>query len=113
MPGLQGGTAPARAFSAYMAAAVTGRPIEKFDTEVTLPAWQLEPDDEAQLGGNPDEYYYADDQGNMVQPDRQEPAPSEGAEAKAPPPAASDDFLREATGARPGASATNKKPPSN
>ena len=56
VPGLQGGTAPARAFAAYMTAAVAGRPAEKFDTEVTLPAWQLEPDDEAQLSGNPDEY---------------------------------------------------------
>ncbi|MEY4054859.1 MAG: hypothetical protein RL519_194, partial [Pseudomonadota bacterium] len=59
VPGLQGGTAPARAFASYMTAAVASRPIEKFDTEVTLPAWQLEPDDEAQLSGNPDEYYYA------------------------------------------------------
>ncbi len=101
VPGLQGGTAPARAFAAYMTAAVAGRPAEKFDTEVTLPAWQLEPDDEAQLSGNPDEYYYADDQGNMVEPDRQEQVPASGAEQKAPPPAANDDFLREATGARP------------
>ena len=119
VPGLQGGTAPARAFAGYMTTAVASRPIEKFDTEVTLPAWQLEPDDEAQLGGNPDEYYYADDQGNMVEPDRQEPAPASGPEAKAPPPAANDDFLREAIGARPVANAkptanpTNRKPPSN
>ncbi|MEY4055890.1 MAG: hypothetical protein RL519_1225, partial [Pseudomonadota bacterium] len=34
-------------------------------------------------------------------------------EAKAPPPAANDDFLREATGARPGTAPANKKPPSN
>ncbi len=111
--GLQGGTAPARAFAQYMTVAVASRPIEKFDTEVTLPAWQLEPDDEAQLSGNPDDYYYADDQGNMVQPDRQEPAATDGAEPKAPPPAANEDFLREATGARPGASPANKKPPAN
>jgi len=113
VPGLQGGTAPARAFASYMTAAVASRPIEKFDTEVTLPAWQLEPDDEAQLSGNPDEYYYADDQGNMVEPDRQEPVPANGPEAKAPPPAANDDFLREATGARPGTAPANKKPPPN
>jgi penicillin-binding protein 1A len=70
VPGLQGGAAPARAFAAYMKVAVAGRPVEAFDTEVTLPAWQLEPDDEAQLGGNPDEYYYADEQGNLVSPER-------------------------------------------
>ena len=101
--GLQGGTAPARAFAAYMSVAVTGRPVEKFDTEVTVPAWQLEPDDEAQLGGNPNEYYYADDQGNMVQPDRQEAPTDPGSgQTPPPPPAANDEFLREATGARPG-----------
>lgn len=96
--GLQGGTAPARAFAAYMTAAVAGRPPEKFDTEVTLPAWQLEPDDEAQLGGNPDEYYYADEQGNMIEPSRADPP----ADQQTPPPAANDEFLREATGQRPG-----------
>ncbi len=99
---LQGGTAPARAFAAYMTVAVAGRPIEKFDTEVTLPAWQLEPDDEAQLGGNPDEYYYADDQGNMVEPSRQDLPPEQLPDQPGPPPpAANDEFLREATGARP------------
>lgn len=99
--GLQGGTAPARAFAAYMSVAVANRPAEKFDTEVTLPAWQLEPDDEAQLGGNPDEYYYADEQGNMVEPSRQDLPPEQVPEPQAPPPAANDEFLREATGARP------------
>ncbi|MEA3265080.1 MAG: PBP1A family penicillin-binding protein [Pseudomonadota bacterium] len=98
---LQGGTAPARAFAAYMTVAVAGRPVEKFDTEVTLPAWQLEPDDEAQLGGNPDEYYYADDQGNMVEPSRQDLPQEQLPDQQAPPPAANDEFLREATGARP------------
>lgn len=100
--GLQGGTAPARAFAAYMTVAVAGRPPEKFDTEVTLPAWQLEPDDEAQLGGNPDEYYYADEQGNMIEPSRADQADDPGAGQQTPPPAANDEFLREATGQRPG-----------
>lgn len=98
---LQGGTAPARAFAAYMTVATAGRPVEKFDTEVTLPAWQLEPDDEAQLSGNPDEYYYADEQGNMVEPSRQDLPLEQVPDQQAPPPAANDEFLREATGARP------------
>src|SRR5690606_38565725 len=38
--GLQGGTAPARAFAAFMRQAVRGRPIEEFATEITLPDWQ-------------------------------------------------------------------------
>ncbi|MEK6541055.1 MAG: PBP1A family penicillin-binding protein [Pseudomonadota bacterium] len=48
--GLQGGAAPARAFAAYMRAAVAERPIEQFRTEVELPQWQLEGDDEAYYG---------------------------------------------------------------
>ncbi|MEO8619184.1 MAG: PBP1A family penicillin-binding protein [Sphingomicrobium sp.] len=44
--GLQGGTAPARAFADYMRVAVANRPIEQFETEVPLPDWQLEPDEE-------------------------------------------------------------------
>jgi penicillin-binding protein 1A len=107
VPGLQGGTAPARAFAAFMKVAVASRPVEKFATEVTLPAWQLEPDDEAQLGGNPDEYYYADEQGNLVSPNRdgqpQGDVPRDpGAQPPEPLPAATEDFLREATGGRPG-----------
>jgi len=103
VPGLQGGTAPARAFAAYMGVAVKGRPVEQFDTQVTLPAWQLEPDDEANLGTNPEDYYYVDEQGNLIDPARkgQEPQPDEqGADQAAPPPAASDDFLDQATGRR-------------
>jgi membrane peptidoglycan carboxypeptidase len=49
VPGLQGGTAPARAFAQFMKAAVAKRPIEPFETELTLPDWQLEPDDMANL----------------------------------------------------------------
>jgi penicillin-binding protein 1A len=44
--GLQGGTAPARAFSEFMRVAVARRPVENFQLEVPLPDWQLEPDEE-------------------------------------------------------------------
>ena len=44
--GLQGGTAPARAFADFMRVAVANRPVEQFETEVPLPDWQLEPDEE-------------------------------------------------------------------
>ena len=66
VPGLQGGTAPARAFAAYMRYAVAKRPVEQFDTELKLPDWQLEPDDEM-LQGNPEDYYFIDEQGNLVE----------------------------------------------
>ena len=45
--GLQGGTAPARAFHDFMVVAVARRPVEQFETEVPMPDWQLEPDEEA------------------------------------------------------------------
>jgi len=45
--GLQGGTAPARAFAAYMKVAVAKRPVEQFETKAPMPDWQLEPDEES------------------------------------------------------------------
>ncbi|MHA6721582.1 transglycosylase domain-containing protein [Sphingomonas sp. RS2018] len=60
--GLQGGTAPARTFASFMRKAVADRPVEQFDTQVTLPEWQLEPDEES--------YYAEPDNGTMmVDPD--------------------------------------------
>jgi penicillin-binding protein 1A len=61
--GLQGGTAPARAFSAFMRVAVGNRKAEPFDTAVTLPEWQLEPDEEAYFG-EPDSGVFVDEDGN-------------------------------------------------
>jgi penicillin-binding protein 1A len=45
--GLQGGTAPARAFHDFMVRAVARRPVENFETEVPVPDWQLEPEESA------------------------------------------------------------------
>lgn len=128
--GLQGGTAPARAFSSYMRVAVKDRPVEQFQTEVQLPEWQLEPDEEWMYGDPGEEYYYVDEKGNLIEPgaapgaggDRSgTPFPVEGEQPLPPdparrpdpraptpptmrnaPPAASDDFLDEATGRAPG-----------
>jgi len=109
VPGLQGGAAPARAFAAYMKVATAKRPVEKFDTELKLPQWQLEPDDEAMLG-NPDDYFYVDEQGNLVDPARRRGGDEEDnvfnpdALPEDPPldvpQAANDDFLSRATGRR-------------
>ena len=52
--GLHGGTAPARAFAQFMKVAVAKRPVEQFETEVTLPEEAIEPDDETYFGA-PDE----------------------------------------------------------
>jgi penicillin-binding protein 1A len=65
VPGLQGGTAPARAFHDFMIRAVANRPVENFETQVKPPDWQQEPDDEA--------WYAAPDNGaapqQLVDPD--------------------------------------------
>ncbi|MFN2099725.1 transglycosylase domain-containing protein [Altererythrobacter sp. MF3-039] len=118
--GLQGGTAPARAFAAFMRHAVKDRPVEEFDTEVKLPEWQLEPDDEY-LFGEPDDYYFIDEQGNLIEPGGSRepgslPFPVEGEQAPgtivdptgairpapAPAPRAVDEnFLDEATRSAP------------
>ena len=89
VPGLQGGTAPARAFAAFMRVAVAKRPVEPFETEVKLPEWQLEPDAEAYYGNTdqgaqPPLY---DEQGNPVAPQAR-PYDNE-----APPPEESGDRL--------------------
>lgn len=65
IPGLQGGRAPAQAFAQFMRVAVAKRPVEKFQTEVTLPEWQLEPDEEAYFG-NADEGVYVDENGQPL-----------------------------------------------
>jgi penicillin-binding protein 1A len=44
--GLQGGTAPARAFHDFMTVAVANRPPEQFETQVPMPDWQLTPEEE-------------------------------------------------------------------
>ena len=123
VPGLQGGTAPARAFATFMKIAVAGRPVEQFQTTAQLPSWQLEPDDEANFSGRPEDYYYVDEQGNLIDPvkqppaDRNRPAPQDvpvpggntgGLVPASPPPAANEDFLNEATGkGKPGGGGEN------
>lgn len=101
VPGLQGGRAPAQAFAAYMRYAVKNRPVEEFDVTLELPEWQLEPDEEAMFG-DPDDYYYIDEQGNLVEPGRRDPSQSpfgvDGERGPNAPPAASEDFLEQATG---------------
>jgi penicillin-binding protein 1A len=48
--GLQGGRAPATAFSKFMRVAVSGRPVEQFETNVTPPDWVLEGTEGAEFG---------------------------------------------------------------
>ena len=76
--GLQGGTAPARAFHDFMSVAVARRPVEQFQTEVPIPNWDLGDEDaeyidENQVGFPP----LVDENGNPLpnQPVDTMPAP--------------------------------------
>jgi len=90
LPGLYGSRNPARAFSAMMQVALRTRPVQNFQTEVTLPEWQLEPDEEAYYGA-PDQDLGADN-GAVPEgaPDQPEAAPDDSQpveEQPVPPPA--------------------------
>lgn len=109
VPGLQGGTAPARAFAAFMGKAVAGRPVENFDTQVTLPEWQLEPEDNA--------YYAAPDNGVFVDPDGNpiaqpgEEAPDQSApDEPAPQDRLDQDWIDRMTGNAPPAGPSGNRP---
>ncbi len=65
VPSLQGGRAPAAAFAAFMRVAVAGRKIEPFETDVTLPDWQLESEEEAYFG-DPDNGGFVDADGQPI-----------------------------------------------
>ena len=82
IPGLHGGTAPARAFAAFMGPATRRRPIEQFPTAVVLPDWQLG-NEEDQYFGQPDNSAGVDPDGNALpeRPARTEAPIDEGDEA--------------------------------
>ncbi|MBB5713472.1 transglycosylase domain-containing protein [Sphingomonas aerophila] len=85
IPGLHGGTAPARAFAAFMRPATSNRPIEQFETQVTLPDMELEPDQESY--GQPDNAVFVDDDGNPVSA----PGPEQAQPVQQPAPTSGDD----------------------
>ena len=91
---LQGGRAPARAFADFMKVAVARRPVEQFETQVTLPEWQLEPDEEAYYG-QPDNGLMVDENGLPLDPGQQ-PAPPEETE-----PSDEDEGMSQARPVRP------------
>ena len=75
--GLQGGTAPARAFHDFMTVAVAKRPVENFQTEVPMPDWDLTSEeqgwDQNQVGFAP----LVDENGNPLPADQQQPYPTQ------------------------------------
>jgi penicillin-binding protein 1A len=87
IPGLHGGTAPAHAFAVYMGRALAGRAVEQFDTGVTLPDMQLEPDQDF---GQPDNGAQVDADGNPVaapEPGGDQPQPPQPGGEEQPAPA--------------------------
>ncbi|MBA3576636.1 MAG: PBP1A family penicillin-binding protein [Sphingomonas sp.] len=68
--GLQGGTAPARAFHDFMQIAVANRPVEQFETQVPMPDWQLEPEADWLGDGyiDPNDAPLVDEHGNPLGP---------------------------------------------
>ena len=78
--GLQGGRAPASAFAQFMKTAVAKRKVEQFDTELVLPEWQLEPDED-ELFGEPEDGIYVDENGMPIETGRGIEFDLEGGEA--------------------------------
>jgi penicillin-binding protein 1A len=112
IPGLQGGRAPARAFHDFMVRAVANRAVEQFDTQVPVPDWLEEPDQEAWFG-EPDNVQFVDPDGNPVDPGDRAVRPDED-QAVPPPPGVDEqddgprptdrldqDFIDRATGRTP------------
>jgi penicillin-binding protein 1A len=90
IPGLAGGRAPAEAFRAFMIKAVAKRPVEQFETEVTLPDWQLEPDDEAYYS-NGSEQPFVDENGMPISTENSDDYLQQ--QSPPPPPANGDERL--------------------
>jgi penicillin-binding protein 1A len=105
IPGLQGGRAPARAFHDFMVRAVANRPVEHFDTEVPVPDWLAEPDEEAWYG-EPDNVQFVDPDGNPIAPgdrfsppgDQEATPPREEEDEPRPDDRLDQDWIDRATG---------------
>ena len=65
IPGLQGGRAPAMAFHDHMTRIVAARPVEEFETKVTLPNWETD-GEEGNWSGEPDDFLMVDPDGNPI-----------------------------------------------
>ena len=107
--GLQGGTAPARAFHDFMAVAVANRPVEQFETQVPMPDWQLEPE-ELYLGDeylDPNAMPMVDEHGNPIMPPGYQP----GMEGQLPPPQPGSGLTQEWLDNAIGGSRQPQRPP--
>ncbi|MGN6373998.1 MAG: transglycosylase domain-containing protein [Sphingomonas sp.] len=65
IPGLFGGTGPARAFAAFMRPAVANRPVQQFQT-TQLPDWTFDEGTDNAYFGQPDNGLFVDENGNPM-----------------------------------------------
>jgi penicillin-binding protein 1A len=120
LPGLQGGTSPARAFQSFMSKAVANRPVENFDTSVPAPDWQVDAEEDP-WGGSSDGFLTNPDGSAVLGPDGQplrrapaeiSPEEREAIEGGPPPPERLDqDWLDDAIGRRPPPPPRDAPPP--
>jgi len=67
IPGLFGGTGPARAFADFMKVAVANRPVEQFQSAAPLPDWDMEGIENSYFG-EPDNGLFVDENGYPLDP---------------------------------------------
>ncbi len=103
--GLQGGAAPARAFASFMRRAVADRPITQFRTDVALPQWQLEQEDDAYYG-EPNDGQLTDENGMPI--DVTEPSTPEVQGEVVEQPVLNEELIDQMTG---GSGRGNNSPP--
>ena len=92
VPGLHGGTAPARTFAAFMGPATRNRPIEQFLTAVTMPDDALANQEEAYFGEPDDSVGTGVDADGNPLPDTT-PPPDQPDEGGTDPPQGGSDPL--------------------
>jgi penicillin-binding protein 1A len=108
--GLQGGTAPARAFAEFMKVAVAKRPVEQFETQAPLPDWQLEPDEEAWGMNYAEPGPFVDADGNPIGAQPTDPLAPE-AQPQRPPSEETQQWLDEVLRRNPDNRPPSQQPP--
>ncbi|MDQ3483067.1 MAG: PBP1A family penicillin-binding protein [Pseudomonadota bacterium] len=100
--GLQGGTAPARAFHDFMQIAVANRPVEQFETRVPMPDWQLEPEADWLGDGyiDPNDAPLVDEHGNPLGPPPIFPPGYDGQQQQRPDSGVNQQWLDDVLGGR-------------
>ena len=102
--GCRAARAPAKAFADFMRVAVAQRPVEQFDTEVTLPEWQLEPTRTRPIWASPAKAGFVDENGMPIElPDDSRPPETAGPTRRRRPktgPVLDQQWIEEQTGRR-------------